>query len=289
MTNIESLYTYTAAQYEAIDHLLTMGVGAHLAALVFFILCSRLVAPKYRVATALSSIVMVSAGLILYAQSGLWESAFTLDPAADVYRPDATAHFTNGYRYVNWMVTIPCLLTQLLIVLGIRGRQLVLDAAVLILLAWGMIVTGYIGQLYEVTSISSLLLWGAISTAFFVPMNWIVGQRIFRGRERAPAVVHGVFGRVFWLMMFAWTLYPLAYLVPWVAASAEGVVWRQGLFTLADVSSKVVYGLILTYIAIRRSAVEGFEPAVAAVAAPLEAGATPVAGTAPVGTRPVTV
>lgn len=276
MTNIESLYTYTAAQYEGIDHLLTMGVGAHLAALAFFIVVSRLVAPNYRIATALSGIVMVSAGLILYAQSGLWESAFVLDYTTGIYAPSAnTAHFTNGYRYVNWLVTIPCLLTQLLIVLGIRGRQLVSDATKLILLAWGMIITGYIGQLYEIESISLLLIWGAVSTVFFVGMNWIVGQRIFHWRLTADESVRPVFVRVFWLMMFAWTLYPLAYLIPWVAPSAEGVVWRQGLFTVADISSKVLYGLIITYIAIRRSAQEGYPPAVEAVALPVSQTTTP--------------
>jgi bacteriorhodopsin len=270
MTNIESLYTYTAAQYEGIDHLLTMGVGAHFAALVFFIVSSRLVAPNYRIATALSCIVMVSAGLILYAQSGLWESAFYLDYETETYYPaEGTAYFTNGYRYVNWMVTIPCLLTQLLIVLGIRGKQLVSDATKLVLLAWGMIVTGYVGQLYEVSSISNLLIWGAVSTVFFIGMNWIVGLRLFRGRMAADPSIRPVFVRIFWLMMFAWTLYPLAYLIPWIAPSAEGVVWRQGLFTVADVTSKVIYGLIVTYVAIRRSALEGFPEAVAAVAAPV--------------------
>jgi bacteriorhodopsin len=270
MTNIESLFTYSAAQYEGIDHLLTMGVGAHFAALVFFIVSSRLVAPNYRIATALSCVVMVSAGLILYAQSGLWESAFYLDYETETYYPaEGTAYFTNGYRYVNWMVTIPCLLTQLLIVLGIRGKQLVSDATKLILLAWGMIVTGYIGQLYEVSSMSNLLIWGAVSTVFFIGMNWIVGLRLFRGRMAADPSIRPVFVRIFWLMMFAWTLYPLAYLIPWVAPSAEGVVWRQGLFTVADVTSKVIYGLIVTYVAIRRSALEGFPEAVAAVTAPV--------------------
>ena len=158
LTNIESLYTYTAAQYEGIDHLLTMGVGVHFAALVFFVICSRLVAPNYRIASGLSAIVMVSAGLILYSQSGLWESAFVLSPTTGEYVPTGTAYFTNGYRYDNWMVTIPCLLTQLLIVLGIRGKQLFGDAIKLIGAAWGMIVTGYIGQLYEVTDAGALLL-----------------------------------------------------------------------------------------------------------------------------------
>ena len=260
MTNIESLYTYLPVQYEAVDHFLAMGVGAHFAALVFFILVSRFVAPRYRTATALSCIVMVSAGTILLGQSGLWEAAFAYDKGSLSYVP-AEETFSNGFRYVNWMLTIPCLLTQLLIVLNIRGSQLFRDATLLILLAWGMIITGYIGQLYEVTDLSSLLLWGAISTVFFVAMNWIIGTRIFRGAAVMPPSAAGAMRKVFWLMMFAWTLYPLAYLVPWLMPSAEGVVWRQGLFTVADVTSKAVYGIMITYIAIQRSAAEGFEPA----------------------------
>ncbi len=260
MRNIESLYSYTVGQYEAVDHLLSMGVGAHFAALVFFILTSRFIAPRYRTATALSCIVMVSAGTILYGQSGLWETAFDYNEATGLYEP-AKATFSNGFRYVNWMVTIPCLLTQLLLVLNIRGHQLFKDASLLVLLAWGMIVTGYIGQLYETTDLGALTLWGAISTVFFIGMNWIVGTRIFRGVQEMPVTASGAMRKVFWLMMFAWTLYPLAYAVPYFAPSAEGVVIRQAFFTVADVSSKVIYGLMITFIALQRSAAEGFEPA----------------------------
>lgn len=260
MTNIESLYTYTSGLYEGIDHLLTMGVGAHLAAVFFFAVMSQFVSPRYRAATALSGVVMVSAGLILFSQTGLWEAGFRWDAAAGVYQPtDYT--FSNGYRYVNWMVTIPCLLTQLLIVLNIRGRQLVADATYLIATAWGMIITGYVGQLYEVTSLSNLLIYGAISTVFFVAMNWRVGTRIHQGMVTMPAGAARTMKRVFWLMMVAWALYPLAYLVPWMAPSAEGVLLRQALFTVADISSKVVYGIMITYVALKRSAAEGYEPA----------------------------
>ncbi len=260
MTNIESLYQYTTTQYEAVQHFLAMGVGAHFGCLLFFILIARFVAPRYRSATALSCLVMVSAGSILYGQSTLWREAFSFSESTGLYAAgDHT--FSNGFRYVNWMVTIPALLAQLLIVLNIRGTKLYRDATVLILAAWVMIITGYIGQLYETTDISKLLLWGAISTLPFILMNWIVGQNIFRGAVAMPPRAARAMRGVFWLMMFAWTLYPLAYLVPWVEASATGVVWRQGLFTVADVSSKAVYGIVIAYIAVHRSAAEGFQPA----------------------------
>ena len=258
MTNIESLFDYSATQFELIDHLLSMGVGAHFAALVFFLVMSQFIAPRYRVATALSCIVMVSAGTIFYGQSGLWENAFFWN--GEVYEP-AEATFSNGFRYVNWMVTIPCLLTQLLIVLNIRGKQLTSDATYLIITAWGMIITGYYGQLFEVTDMTNSIL-GCRFHCFFRCHELARRNPYFSGCGRYTRVhISPVMHRIFWLMMFAWTLYPIAYLIPWIAPSASGVVWRQGLFTVADVSSKVIYGLMISYVALQRSAAEGFEPA----------------------------
>jgi len=258
MKNIENLFDYTVGQFEAIDHLLTMGVGAHLAALVFFLVLSQFIAPKYRVATALSCIVMVSAGLILVSQASMWTDAFKFDGTVYSLRE---LTFSNGYRYVNWMVTIPCLLVQLLIVLNLSGTVLRKKALWLILSAWGMIITGYIGQLYEVSDTGNLMLWGAISTVFFVIMNFIVGRSIAEGKKTMTGKGPKTIMKVFWLMMFAWTLYPIAYLVPVFMNSADGVVLRQLLFTVADISSKVIYGLMISYIALDQSANAGYLPA----------------------------
>ncbi|MGB3589689.1 MAG: bacteriorhodopsin [Tunicatimonas sp.] len=260
MNNIENIYSYTASQFEAIDHLLTMGVGAHIAALVFFLIVSRFVSPRYRIATALSCVVMVSAGLILFSQAQLWTEAFAYNASTELYELQQLT-FSNGFRYVNWMVTIPCLLVQLLIVLGIGRQQIFKDAAKLILAAWGMIITGYIGQLYEVSDISQLMIWGAISTVFFVVLLYIVGMRVGKLRHSMPAPTNNTIMTVFVVILFAWTLYPIAYLIPYLATGAEGVVTRQLLFTVADVTSKVIYGIMITYIAVHRSASEGYEPA----------------------------
>lgn len=259
-TNIENTFSYTVGQFEAIDHLLTMGVGAHLAALVFFLVMSQFVAPRYRAATALSCIVMISAGLILFSQTGQWTDSFKWDAETGLYGL-TNMTFSNGFRYVNWMVTIPCLLVQLLIVLNMTGKKLISTAAWLIVLAWGMIITGYVGQLYETTDMDSLMIWGALSTLFFIGMNWIVGTSIFRYRSVMTGGANKTIVRVFWLMMFAWTLYPIAYLVPAFMNSADGVILRQLLFTIADITSKAIYGLMITYIAIKQSAAAGYLPA----------------------------
>nr|WP_262898410.1 bacteriorhodopsin-like [Aequorivita echinoideorum] len=201
---------------------------------------------------------MVSAGLILVSQASLLTDIFTYNGNSYVL---SEGTFSNGFRYVNWMVTIPCLLVQLLIVLNVTGAALFKKATLLILAAWGMIITGYVGQLYEVSEITNLYIWGAKSTVFFVIMNFMVGGTIASQRATLTGGTNTTIIKVFWLMMFAWTLYPIAYLVPAFMNSADGVVLRQALFTIADVSSKAIYGLMITYIAIKQSAAAGYVPA----------------------------
>jgi hypothetical protein len=48
-------------------------------------------------------------------------------------------------------------------------------------------------------------------------------------------------------------LYPIAYLMPVISMSAEGVVWRQMLFTVADITAKVLYGILLMQLATIKS------------------------------------
>jgi hypothetical protein len=51
-------------------------------------------------------------------------------------------------------------------------------------------------------------------------------------------------------------LYPVAYLMPVIMNSADGVVLRQILFTIADVTSKVIYGIFLMQLATIKSKAE---------------------------------
>lgn len=129
-----------------------------------------------------------------------------------------------------------------------------------------MIYTGYIGQYFQMTNIHWYLIWGFISTIFFVYILFLVGNLIASTRDRMPHIASKTMLTIWWLLLISWTLYPLAYLTPlglqlfpeWGAWAA---VTRQFLYTMADIFSKVVYGVLLTSVAQTLSAEAGFEPA----------------------------
>ena len=55
------------------------------------------------------------------------------------------------------------------------------------------------------------------------------------------------------IFLVAWTPHPGGYLFPVMLASELGSAGRQITFTVADVTSKVIYGILISRVAIVRS------------------------------------
>ncbi|TVR76527.1 MAG: rhodopsin [Chitinophagaceae bacterium] len=253
--------------YQMVAHVLTLGYAVMLAGLFYFILTMKSVSVKYRISSVLSVVVMVSAFLLLYAQSQNWTNSFVFDAERGKYfLGEGTDLFNNGYRYLNWLIDVPMLLFQILFVVSLTKSKFSSIRNQFWFSGTGMIITGYIGQFYEVTNIASFAIWGAISTVFFIHILILMRRVISEGKEGIPAKAQKVLGSIWILFLFAWMLYPGAYLMPHllgIGAEAgffneTGIVARQITYTIADVLSKVVYGVLLTVVAQVRSQEEGY-------------------------------
>jgi bacteriorhodopsin len=257
---------YSEFAYQMVAHVLTLGYAVMLAALFYFILTIKSVAPKYRTSSVLSVVVMVSAFLLLYAQANNWTSSFVFDLEQGKYFLAAGADlFNNGYRYLNWLIDVPMLLFQILFVVSLTKSKFASIRNQFWFSGALMIITGYIGQFYEVTNLTAFAVWGAISTAFFFHILYLMRKVISEGKEGIPEKAQKVLGSIWVLFLFSWFLYPGAYLMPHLAGiegglfSEAGVVGRQMTYTVADVCSKVIYGVLLTYVAQILSKEEGYK------------------------------
>lgn len=89
-------------------------------ALLYFVLTIKYVAPRFRLSSVLSVVVMVSAFLLLYAQAGNWMTSFIFDQEKGRYfLGEGQDLFNNGYRYINWLIDVPMLLFQILFVVSL--------------------------------------------------------------------------------------------------------------------------------------------------------------------------
>jgi bacteriorhodopsin len=252
--------------YQMVAHVLTLGYAVMIAALFYFILTMKTVAPKYRISSVLSVVVMVSAGLLLFKQAQNWTTSFVFDMEKGRYFLGAGQDmFNNGYRYLNWLIDVPMLLFQILFVVTLTRSSFPSIRNQFWFSGAMMIITGYVGQFYEVTNTTAFLIWGAISTLFFIHILILMRRVIKEGKEGAPAKAKSALSAIWVLFIFSWMLYPGAYLMPHLAGiegalfSEAGVVGRQISYTIADISSKVIYGVLLTVAAQAMSKEEGYD------------------------------
>lgn len=252
--------------YQMVAHVLTLGYAVMIAALFYFILTMKTVAPKYRISSVLSVVVMVSAGLLLFKQAQNWTTSFVFDMDKGRYfLGSGQDMFNNGYRYLNWLIDVPMLLFQILFVVTLKRSNFASIRNQFWFSGAMMIITGYIGQFYEVTNTTAFLIWGAISTLFFIHILILMRRVIKEGKEGVPAKAKAAFSAIWALFIFSWLLYPGAYLMPHLAGiegalfSEAGVVGRQITYTIADISSKVIYGILLTVAAQAMSKEEGYD------------------------------
>ena len=250
METMEYLFSYSPMSFNIIANVLVLGYGAHLAGLVYFVATRQRIAPRYRTTSTLATIVMVTAFLILFRLQGYWENSFTFDPTTNLWGVSDYL-FSNGLRYINWTITIPALLLQLVVVLDIKNP--VRFSVITIGAALGMIYTGYIGQFYELTDRGAFLTWGTISTVFYLPLLYFTLRELGAANSYLPAEAKPFLRGVLIIFVVAWTLYPGGYLFPVLMNSEAGSVGRQITFTVADVTSKVIYGILISRIAIIRS------------------------------------
>lgn len=257
--SFENLFEYSATQFDIVSSIFTLTAAVFAAVLVYSLVTASSIAPRYRITSYLTGVVMVSAVIELGLLALNWVTSFSWNGSKYVLDGDL---FSNGFRYMNWSIDVPVLLTQLLVVAGITGGVFFRRWASFVVAGLGMIWTGYAGQFDEVEGGTQFWLWGAISTVFYLWLLYVAWQTIRDARAAASPSVSRLFNVVWILFLVSWTIYPIAYLMPQILDTANGVVARNLIYSFADISSKAVYGILLGVIAQKVSAEEGFAPAI---------------------------
>lgn len=263
-SSIENYVALTSGQYSIGALILMVSYGAQFAFVLYFLASATQLPPRYRIVPILSAVVMISSGLSLLREANLWQDTYSFVNGLYLPVSEGTT-FSNVYRYGNWLITVPILLTQLAIAFGLARAELHKRAMRMIVAAELMILTGLYGQFGESTDWVRLNVWGVISTLFFVWLIVEVRGVVKLGAASSPDEIKPWPDSLFYYFLATWGLYPIAYALPQLGASGDLVVWRQFVFSVADLTTKLLYGLILSRYLLRRSALEGYQPAMEAL------------------------
>lgn len=246
----------TAAQFSTVYNSLSLVIAAQLFTAIFLLISLPRVLPRYRPAITIALIVCGIAAYHYFRIFDSFSAAFTTDSAGGVgdYTITAGAAFNEGYRYVDWLLTVPLLLVELIAVLALaRAMQnkLLLQLVPASIL---MIVLGYPGEVSDDLLVRTI--FGILSTIPFLFILWVLFVELSKSLASQPEAVRGTISRLRYLLLLSWGVYPIAYLLPALDLGADGWVWKQVGYSIADIVAKAVYGIIIYQVARKKSWLE---------------------------------
>jgi len=241
----------TKAQFDTVYNFFSLTIAAQLFTAIFLIASQRRVLPRYRQALVISSIVCGIAAYHYFRIFDSFKTAFVTDAKGGQgnYVQAAGESFNEGYRYVDWLLTVPLLLAELVIVLAL-ARKLRNSLLIRLIPASAlMIALGYPGEIS--TDNWTRNIWGWLSTLPFLYILYVLFVELTKSLDRQPEAVRDTVSKMRILLFATWGVYPIAYALPvWFGNTGAGAwVAKQGGYSIADILAKCLYGLLIYRIA----------------------------------------
>jgi len=215
---------------------LSFGTAVMLGAFVYFLTQMNSVAKQYRNGVAVSAVVVGIAGYHYFRMWSGW----------------AEGMVNEGYRYADWLITVPLLVIELLIVLGVtadRRKKLMTSLVPATVLMIGL---GYPGE----TSANETTKWTfwVLSMIPFLYILFTLSGELKAAKSRETGAVSKSINNATKILLVTWLVYPISYLIPVVFTVSDGAeAGRQVAYTIADITAKALYGLMILNIAKARS------------------------------------
>ncbi|PZE27917.1 bacteriorhodopsin [Curtobacterium sp. MCBD17_028] len=173
--------------------------------------------------------------------------------------PNSDAMLSWTPRYMDWTVTVPMLMIELIGVAMLAGPAARRVRFVGIGAAFLMITTGYIGGVVidDGESLGGLALWGSISGVFMVVLYIViiyvmVGSR----RQFADGEAIGTYTNACILLLVTWFVYPIVFGLQGWGHGGAVTTWMQVLLSAADIAAKVGFGAMIHKVAKLRTAAD---------------------------------
>ncbi|GGE22526.1 xanthorhodopsin [Polymorphobacter glacialis] len=246
----------TPFQFALVYNAFSFTFAAMGAATLFFWLSRSQVAPAYRTAVVISGLVTGIATYHYFRIFESWGAAFTLKDGIVTATGFA---FNDAYRYVDWLLTVPLLLVELVLVMRLSRAETTTKTLRLGSAAALMIILGYPGEIAG--DIPTRVLWGTLSAIPFLYIVWELFSGLGKSIEAQPATTQNLVRKARLLTFASWGFYPIVYMVPYTELSGGTVTTAIQIgYTIADIVSKVGLGILVFLISVRKSEAEAVGP-----------------------------
>ena len=242
----------TFGQYSFVYNALSFAIATMGAATIFLFLSRSQVGAQYKSAVTISGLVCLIAAYHYYRIFNSWEAAYVIQNGAVHISGQP---FNDAYRYVDWILTVPLLVTELILVMRLPGGESTVKASRLAILAVIMVALGYPGEISNSAG-TRWTFWALAMIPFLIIVfDLYIGLRDSIGKQ--PEGARGLVSAARWLLIVTWAFYPVVFVFPMLGFDGPGAtVGIQVGYSVADILAKAAFGVFIYMIAVRKSQAE---------------------------------
>jgi len=264
-----TMYAMTDLQYQAVYNVLSFALASMMATTMYLWFRSFAVKDQYKSAVLISGLVTFIAAYHYIRIFNSWVDAYEYsagklaDGAMETEAPKLTGiPFNDAYRYMDWLLTVPLLLIEILLVMNLPEAEYSSKAWSLGFGSALMIISGYYGELVVTGDLTPRWACWFLSMVFFLYIVYelLVGLSAATNSE-TDAVVKGKIQTAQLMTVVSWCTYPVVYLFPMLGINAaHAVVSIQVGYCASDIISKCGVGILIYQITYAKSNKQGLLP-----------------------------
>merc|ERR1712151_1225515 len=245
-----TMFDMTYSQHQLVYNSLSFTLACMMATTVFLFLRVGSIHEKYKSAVAISGLVTFIAMYHYIRIFNSWVDAYEYPSSTDGADHDPVltgAPFNDAYRYMDWLLTVPLLLIEILLVMKLPDAEYSSKAWTLGLGSALMIVSGYYGELVVSGDLTPRWVCWFVSMCFFLYIVYelLVGLAAATASEADPQI-KGKIRTAQIMTVISWCTYPVVYLFPMLGiAAASSVVSIQIGYCASDIISKCGVGIVI--------------------------------------------
>jgi len=253
------MYEMSDLQYQAVYNVLSFSLASMGATTMYLWFRASAVKDQYKSAVIISGLVTFIAAYHYVRIFNSWVDAYSYNGVRQGEGPTLTGvPFNDAYRYMDWLLTVPLLLIEILLVMKLDAAAFSSKAWFLGLGAALMIVTGYYGELVVTGDLTPRWFCWFVSMIFFLYIVYelLVGLAEATASEADPVIAKKIQTAQV-MTVISWCTYPIVYLFPMLGFNAaQAVVSIQLGYCASDIISKCGVGLVIYQISYAKSCKE---------------------------------
>lgn len=240
----------TSLEFNIVYNVLSFVIATMGAAAIYFFLSTAQVEKPYRPALIYAGLVVVIACYHYFRLFESWNAAFDLE--GGVFAA-TSKQFRESYRYVDWLLTVPLLMVEIVDVLNIKTREAFNLKVKLVIGIVLMVLLGYPGEVMPEQDPTKWIYW-ALATVAMVYVLINLWRGINKNMGDQPEKVKIELGRARNLLTIVFIWYAFVYLWPLIGLTGStALVAEQVGYALADILAKAGFGLYIVNIAVSKT------------------------------------